>query len=55
MLKSLYISQIKETVALIITIQHHSKVVHPKYNKHLKKGAHQSHLGRQNMGWFLAD
>ena len=23
--------------------------------KHLKKGAHQSHLGRQKMGWFLAD
>ena len=20
-----------------------------------KKGAHQSHLGRQRMGWFLAD
>ena len=23
--------------------------------KHLKKGAHQSHLGRQKMAWFLAD
>jgi hypothetical protein len=31
------------------------KVIHPKYYKHLKKGAHQSHLGRQKMGWFLAD
>ena len=29
--------------------------VHPKYYKHLKKSAHQSHLGRQKMGWFLAD
>ena len=32
-----------------------SKVIHPKYYKHLKKGAHQSHLGIQKMGWFLAD
>ena len=31
------------------------KVIHPKYYKHLKKGAHQNHLGRQKMGWFLAD
>ena len=31
------------------------KVIHPKYYKHLNKGAHQSHLGRQKMGWFLAD
>ena len=31
------------------------KVIHPKYYKHLKKGAHQRHLGRQKMGWFLAD
>jgi hypothetical protein len=31
------------------------KVIHPNYYKHLKKGAHQSHLGRQKMGWFLAD
>ena len=29
--------------------------IHPKYYKHLKKGAHQSHLGRQKRGWFLAD
>ena len=33
----------------------YTKVIHPKYYKHLKKGAHQSHLGRQKMGWFLAD
>jgi hypothetical protein len=32
-----------------------AKVEHPKYYKHLEKGAHQSHLGRQKMGWFLAD
>ena len=25
------------------------KVIHPKYYKHLKKGAHQSHLGRQKI------
>ena len=31
------------------------KIIHPKYYKHLKKGAHQSHLGRQKMDWFLAD
>ena len=31
------------------------KVIHPKYYKHLKKGVYQSHLGRQKMGWFLAD
>ena len=31
------------------------KVIHPKYYKLLKKGAHQNHLGRQKMGWFLAD
>jgi hypothetical protein len=31
------------------------KVIHPNYYKHLKKGAHQSPLGRQKMGWFLAD
>ena len=28
------------------------KVVHPKYNKYLKKDAHQIHLGRQKMGCF---
>ena len=32
-----------------------SKIVHTKYYKHFKKSAHQSHLGRQKMGWFLAD
>ena len=26
------------------------KVIYPKYYKHSKKGAHQSHLGRQKMG-----
>ena len=31
------------------------KVIHPKYYKHLKKDAHQSHLGKQEMCWFLAD
>ena len=30
------------------------KVIHPKYYKLLKKGAHQSHWDRQKMGWFLA-
>ena len=28
------------------------KVVHPKYYKHLKKSAHQSHLGRQKWAGF---
>ena len=28
-------------------------VLYPKYYTHLKKGAHQSHLGRQKMDWFL--
>ena len=32
-------------------IQQQLKVIHLKYYKHLKKG----HLGRQKMGWFLAD
>ena len=31
------------------------KVIHPKYYKHLKKDAHQSHLGKQKMGWFLVE
>ena len=31
-----------------------SKVIHPKYYKHLKKGTHHSHLGtHKKMGWFL--
>ena len=30
-------------------------VIHPKYYKHMKKGIHQSQLGWQKMGWFLAD
>ena len=28
-------------------IQVQFKVIHPKYYKHFKKGAHQSHLGGQ--------
>ena len=28
------------------------KVVHPKYYKQLKKGAHQSYLGRQKCAGF---
>ena len=35
--------------------QYAGKVIHPKYYKHLKKGARQSYLGRQKMDWFLAD
>ena len=31
------------------------KVIQLKYYKHLNKGAPQSHLGRQKMGWFLTD
>ena len=31
------------------------KVIHLKYYKHFRKGAHQSHLCRQKMGWFFAD
>ena len=27
-----------------------TKVIHPKYYKHLKKGAHQSHLGQTENG-----
>ena len=38
-----------------LCIHEFTKVIHPKYYKHLKKGAHQRHLGRQKMGWFLAD
>ena len=32
-----------------------SKVIHPKYYKHLKEAAQHSSLGRQKMGQFLAD
>ena len=39
----------------IDNFKENSKVIHPKYYKHLKKGAHQSHYGRQIMGWFLAE
>ena len=28
------------------------KVIHPKYYKHLKKGAQESHLGRQKWASF---
>ena len=28
------------------------KVIYPKYYKYLKKGAHQSHLGRQKWAGF---
>jgi hypothetical protein len=47
----------QQCVILQIPIKNHtnSKVIHPKYYKHLKKGASQSHLGKQKMGWFLAD
>ena len=31
------------------------KVIHPKYYKHFKESAQESHLGRYKMGWFLAD
>ena len=37
-----------------LTTVFYFKVIHPKYYKHLKKGAYQSHLGRQKIGWFLA-
>ena len=40
---------------LIMTFKSKGKVIHPKYYKYLKKGAHQSHLGRQKMDWFQAD
>jgi hypothetical protein len=40
---------------LVVEFQAQGKVIHLKYYKHLKKGTHQSHLGRQKMGWFLAD
>ena len=33
-------------------VWHESKVIHPKYYKHLKKGAHQSNLGRQKWAGF---
>ena len=45
------ITSINSTVSILSG----GKVTHPKYYKHLKKGAHQSHLGRKKMGWFLAD
>ena len=30
-----------------------TKIIHPMYYKHLKKGAHQSHLGRKKWAGFL--
>ena len=36
-------------------MQKHSKAIHPKYYKHLKKGVQQNCLGTQNIGCFLAD
>ena len=47
----------QETLCFIMlsTIESMGKVIHPKYYKHLKKGAHQSHLDKQKMGWFLAN
>ena len=41
-----------EPLALSTSNQSYTYQVH---YKHLKKGAHQSHLGRQKMGWFPAD
>ena len=38
-----------------LNIKSTGKAIHPKYYKHFEKGAHQSHLGRQKMGWFLVD
>ena len=39
----------------LLKVESVSKFIHPKYYKHLRKGAHQNHLGRQKMGWFHAD
>ena len=49
----LYIVLFSRNIGLQITV--YNKVIHLKYYKHLKKGPHQSHLGTQKMGWFLAD
>ena len=35
---------------IIQRFEQKGKVLHPKYYKHLKKGAHHRHLGRQKMG-----
>ena len=48
--KSPNLIQSKPNLTLTLT-----KVIHPKYYKHLRKSAHQSHLGRKKMRWFLAD
>ena len=43
-------------IGVLVSIVVVGKVIHPKYYKHLKKGAYQSQkIGRQKMGWFLAD
>ena len=34
----------------LCSFTHRIKVIHPKYYKHLKKGAYKDHLGRQKMG-----
>jgi hypothetical protein len=39
-----------ETTGFLCPVYTVGKVIHPKYYKHFKKGAHQSHLGRQKMG-----
>ena len=44
-----------EVIISSLTRQVFFEVIYPKHYKHLKKGVHQSHLGRQKMGWFLAD
>ena len=41
-----------EVIISSLTRQVFFKVIHPKYYKHLKKGAHQSHLGRQKWAGF---
>ena len=35
---------------IIQRFEQKGKAIHLKYYKHLKKGAHQRHLGRQEMG-----
>jgi hypothetical protein len=37
------------SVHINVALSSSSKVIHSKYYKHLKKGAHQSHLGRQKL------
>ena len=42
------IGTISYFVLLSLKLHNQYKVIHPKYYKHLKKGAHQSHLDRKN-------